>query len=144
MRRAKSARVVFDASAVVRAVVDGDPSARGWLRDAAAQRLEAAVPELLFAEVAQALTLYVRAARQSRDDATAALRVIAAIPADVATLRDLAAPALGVALERGLSAYDGCYVALAEARGATLVTADRRLATAVSRSALLPDARPPV
>ena len=39
--------------------------------------------------------------------------------------------------------YDATYVLLAEATGATLVTADRRLAGAVGSVALIPDGGPP-
>ena len=54
-----------------------------------------------------------------------------------------AADALVLAREIGLSAYDATYVPLTEATGATLVTADRRLAAAVTRAALIPGDWPP-
>jgi predicted nucleic acid-binding protein len=36
-----------------------------------------------------------------------------------------------------MSVYDACYVVIAQSLGATLVTADRRLATAVSDAELI-------
>jgi predicted nucleic acid-binding protein len=64
------------------------------------------------------------------------------LPFRVASLRSLAADALERALELGLSVYDACYVVLADAADATFVTADRRLAAAVSRAAVLPETHP--
>ena len=49
----------------------------------------------------------------------------------------LALDALSLAVDRGVSGYDAMYLALAEATDAALVTADRRLAAAATRSELL-------
>jgi predicted nucleic acid-binding protein len=51
---------------------------------------------------------------------------------------ELAGPALDAALQHGLSTYDATYLVLAEALGATLVTADRVLAGAATRAELIP------
>ena len=63
----------------------------------------------------------------------------AAVSAPFATepVGNLAAPAFHIANERGLSAYDACYVVLAETMGAPLVTADRRLASATANAVLI-------
>ena len=63
----------------------------------------------------------------------------AAVSAPFATTPagNLAAPAFHIAAERGLSAYDACYVVLAETMGATLITADRRLASATADAVLI-------
>lgn len=58
-------------------------------------------------------------------------------PIDAVSLLELAPPALEVALDRGLTPSDACYVVLAELRGATLVTADRKLAAATPNAVLL-------
>ncbi len=47
--------------------------------------------------------------------------------------RGLEQEILGVALELGLTAYDASYVVLASRHGLTLVTEDRRLASAAKR-----------
>jgi predicted nucleic acid-binding protein len=44
---------------------------------------------------------------------------------------------VGFALSSELSVYDACYAVLAEAEDAVLVTADRRLAAAVTEAELL-------
>lgn len=84
-----------------------------------------------------------RAGALRAEDARAGLRVVRELPLEVVPARELAGAALEVALARGLTAYDGCHAALAEASGAVLVTADGDLAGAVRRSALLPAAGPP-
>jgi predicted nucleic acid-binding protein len=61
----------------------------------------------------------------------------------VVSVRSLAVDALRLAREIGLSTYDATFVLLSEATGSTLVTADRRLARAVDRAALIPGDEPP-
>ena len=58
-------------------------------------------------------------------------------PIEPASLDLLAEPALAVALTRSVSVYDACYIVLAEAAGAALVTADRRLAEAAEVAILI-------
>ena len=93
--------------------------------------------------MANALLSYVRAGRLAAADADKAMRLILEVPLRVVSQRSLAGDALMLAREIGLSAYDATYVLLTEATGATLVTADRRLAAAVGRVALLPNDGPP-
>jgi predicted nucleic acid-binding protein len=100
-------------------------------------------PDLVYGEVANALLRYVRAGRLESADADEAMRLILEVPLRVVSLRSLAVDALRLAREIGLSVYDATYVLLTEATGATLVTADRRLAAAVDRVALIPNDRPP-
>jgi predicted nucleic acid-binding protein len=135
-------RVVFDASVLVRALVDRELAAAEWVEAAARRTIDVAVPALIFVEVAQAFAGYVRSGRVSRPEAVETLALVGDLPLRVHALRTLVGGALHVALERRLSVYDGCYAALAQASGATLVTADRRLAAAVDPSALLPGASP--
>ena len=60
------------------------------------------------------------------------------MPLDARPLAPLIASAFALSYDRGLSVYDGCYLALANAERATLVTADRRLAGAAQDVLLLP------
>lgn len=60
-----------------------------------------------------------------------------ALPVQRMPLRVLTTAALAVAVERGLSVYDACYVVVAEALEAPLLTADRRRADASDRSVLI-------
>lgn len=85
------------------------------------------------------LARYVRAGRLDQSDAGAGLDDVLALPLAARPSAQLAptALALALALEHGLSAYDATYLALAEATGATLVTADRVLAAAATDAVLL-------
>lgn len=87
-----------------------------------------AVPDLLFVEVASALARLTR--RGLLDDATATLLLeeLRDAPVDVHSARELVARAFELRSNAGL--HDGCYVALAEALGCPLITADGRLARA--------------
>jgi predicted nucleic acid-binding protein len=137
-------RAVFDASALVRATAaPEDAAAEEWVAALAAGQVEGLAPDLVYAEVANALCLYVRDAALSAEDADAKLRLLIELPLRIASLKSVAADALALAVERPLSVYDASYLVLAEAADAVLVTADRRLAQAAKRAALLPNARPP-
>jgi predicted nucleic acid-binding protein len=74
---------------------------------------------------------------------SAALARILRSPFDVVSMRTLLAGALEIGLQRRLSVYDACYLVAVDAFDAVLVTADRRLARAATRSALLPKVGPP-
>lgn len=102
-----------------------------------AGRVAAVVPELLYAEVANAFVLPLKKERLRLDDAIDVLEAVSRLPFDVRTNRSLFGIACGLAVESGVSAYDAHYLALAEAEDAVLVTADRTLAAASSRSVLL-------
>ena len=129
-------RAIFDASVFVRALVDREASAAQWI-DRAVGELVVSVPSLVFAEVANALAVYVRAARLSEEGALARLELALRVPQHVVEIGTLAPAALGVAISRRLSVYDACYAVLADAEDAVLVTADQRLAAAVTRAELI-------
>jgi predicted nucleic acid-binding protein len=129
-------RAIFDASVFVRALADGEPAAARWV-DRALDEIAVSVPSLVFAEVGNALAGYVRAARLPAKGALERLEFTVRVPQRVIEVGELAPSALGLALERGLSVYDACYAVLAEAEDAVLVTADGRLAAAVSRAELV-------
>jgi predicted nucleic acid-binding protein len=127
---------IFDASVFVRALVEREPRAEKWI-DRAFGDVEVGVPNLLFAEVGNALAGYVRSGVLSARAADARLEFTLRLPHAVTDVGELAPAALAVAVARGLSVYDGCYVVLAEGHDAPLVTADRRLAAVVKRAELL-------
>jgi predicted nucleic acid-binding protein len=116
--------------------VDRSPAARAWTA-----RLDRDVrghaPDLLWAEVASALRLYVQTGALTRRQAHEVLAYALGLRLSIRPLRGLAAPALDRALASDLSVYDACYVVLADALGATLVTADRTLAAAAGRAELI-------
>jgi predicted nucleic acid-binding protein len=135
--RSTAVYAVFDASVFVRTLVQREATALEWVRRAMRREVSVAVPDLVFAEIGNALSLYTRDATLTLDGAIRRVSLVIRIPLEVRELRVLIAPAVGLASSRGLSVYDACYAVLAEAEGAVLVTADRRLAAAVSRAELV-------
>jgi predicted nucleic acid-binding protein len=130
-------RAVFDASVVVRAVVARSPAATEWIRRVETGEVGAIVPELVYAECAHSLLRYVRGTALEPRIALEKIEIVNALRLEVRPLQPLVGAAFAIAVERGLSAYDGCYLALAEAEGAVLVTADRRLAAAAAEAELV-------
>ena len=126
---------VLDASAFVRAF-DGHEAATEWIRRGFVGDVELIAPELILPETASALLRYVRSGLAEVAEMVDALADLRSAVAFV-SLALLYPTAFELALERGLSAYDACYVALAESAGAVLVTADRRLAAATGRAELI-------
>lgn len=130
--------VVFDASVVLRAVVDRNEEAASWFERAAAGEVEASWPDLVFVEVANAAATMVREGRIAAAKGAGALAFAFAATVRAESTPELVFPALTLAASRSLSAYDACYVVLAHAADAALVTADRRLAAATQNAILLP------
>lgn len=122
---------VLDASAIVRGLLAG-PKHPVWARTQSA-----AAPELLLAETANALSLYVRAGRLTPLQSARALAEVLRLDIRLEPLRSLVGAALEQALRLGISVYDAFYLALAEQAEAVLVTADRRLAALATRSELV-------
>ncbi len=92
-------------------------------------------PHLLDVEVAQVLRRLVRESAVSAPRADQALQ-------DLLSLRVTRYPHLPFLpeiwrLRHNLSAYDAAYFVLAEQLGATLITRDRRLASAVARGVII-------
>ena len=81
-----------------------------------------AVPSLLFYELCNALRLNPKFdAREVKEAATSVLDMGFSIRDVTAELLERA---VDLAFARGITVYDACFLALAEAEGATLVTAD--------------------
>jgi len=117
---------VVDASVLIPALTD-EGSTAGRAADLMTTN-DLAAPELIDLEVAQALRRLVRSRVLTDARAASALNYFGSIPV-------VRAPHLPL-LERiwahrnNLSAYDAAYVALAEELETTLLTGDRRLASA--------------
>jgi predicted nucleic acid-binding protein len=131
------ASAVLDASAFVRALVERTDVARRWIGLIDSGETHGFVPDLFYAEVANALNNYVRAGYLRTEPAVEVLSRAVDLPLTSRSLRELAPAALALSLERGLTVYDAAYVALAEAADAVLITADRSFAEVVARSELL-------
>ena len=127
---------VLDASVLVRSVIRPQGAGARWVAAVSEREVEGHTATLAFTEVASALLGYVRAGSLSIANADEALAALARVPLRLHG-QELARSALGVAVELGLSAYDGTYAALAESLGAVLVTADRGLAAAFGNAELV-------
>lgn len=88
-------------------------------------------PDLLVAEVSNALARAVRTERRSLEDAQVLFGLLAASPIELHSTAPLAPVAIELAASSNLSGYDAFYAVLAAALEVPLVTADRRLAAAV-------------
>lgn len=113
--RSTDAYAVFDASVFVRATVRLERPAIEWIRRAMQGDVVVSVPELVFAEVGNALWLYARKATLTLSGAVRRVRFVRRVPLEVRATETLIEPAVGVAVSRGLTVYDACYAVLAEA-----------------------------
>lgn len=133
----RTTRAVFDSSALLRATVGRSEAARVWTERAESGAVIALTAELVWVEVAHVFRRAVRSGISTADAATRSLAWLVALPIESRPVREMAGAALNRALETGLSAYDACYLVLAEAADATLVTADARLAAAAGKAELI-------
>jgi predicted nucleic acid-binding protein len=131
-----AASVVLDASVLVRAAVDRSPAARSWTARLGGD-VRGHAPDLIWAEVASALRLYVSTKAMKRADAREILANLGRLELGTQALRELSLPAMERALRQGVTVYDACYLVLADALQATLVTADRKLAEAAAEAELI-------
>jgi predicted nucleic acid-binding protein len=99
--------------------------------------VDALAPDLIWAEVAAALRRHVRTRRLPQQLANDALVRLLRLPVAGIGLRLLAPAAAHLSQLHDMSTYDAFYLALAEASGGTLVTADRRLAALAASAAFL-------
>ena len=90
------------------------------------------VPDLFFIECANVLWKKVRRGEYSQDMARQNLADLRALGLPTTPTSELMARALEIACEHGVTAYDACYVALAEMKEAPLLTADSRLRDALT------------
>ena len=117
--------LVLDASAAVSVITAeaGSATIRAMLRDASPM-----APELILAEVANALWRKARLGALTATEAQEALPRLVELVEPLVPLHELSAQALDLALRRDHPVYDCFYVALAMRQVAPLATGDRRLA----------------
>jgi len=118
--------LVVDASVVVTALV-GTRDTGPWAEQLMEQGGLAA-PSHLLVETANVLRRLALAGQLSSDAAALAHEDLLALPVELFGYRPLARR--GWELRSAVTAYDACYVALAEALDAPLATLDQRLARA--------------
>jgi predicted nucleic acid-binding protein len=131
---------VLDASTFILGLWGEQPAAESWIERVYARSVTALAPDLVHAEVANALVLEHRVTGVPLDAVAFVLDRLLALPLSVVPLDALAASALQTAIARDLSVYDACYAVLAEANAAPLITADRKLAAACAGAELITDA----
>ncbi len=123
---------VLDASVGVKFVVAeaGHETARALLERLGHRESPVAMPEFAALEVANALWAKTRRRELTATLAREALALFLRATAGFLRVpeRLLATDALTIALHHGVTAYDGCYLALARRMGLPLVTADVKLA----------------
>ena len=116
--------IVVDASVLAPALLDdgkdGDRS-RSRLRND-----QVCAPDLIYPEVCSVFRRQARAGRADERRCALALRDLRDVPVRIAPHRPLLARAWE--LRASVTTYDALYVALAEALGCALLTADARLA----------------
>ena len=123
--------LVIDASAVAELLL-GRPAAADVERHIAAQDFALHAPQLLDIEVLSALRRVVASGESSPDRAAEAVHDLLDLPIE-RYAHEILVPRVWE-LRENFSAYDGAYLALAEAlveNGAPLLTCDRRFARAV-------------
>ena len=118
--------LVVDASIIAPAVADGGPD--GDLCRAATRGQVLVAPDLVRIEVLSVIRRHAASGALTKRQADSAIEDVLALPITVYPT----APFLRRcwALRANITAYDACYVALAEALGITLMTADAGLANA--------------
>lgn len=118
--------LVVDASVIAPAIADGGPDGDRCRSRIRGQSL--AAPDLLRLEAMSVFRRQAANGSLTSEQAADALEDLLSLPLVVYPT----APLLrrGWDLRDNVSAYDSCYVALAEALGCPLVTADKRLANA--------------
>jgi predicted nucleic acid-binding protein len=115
----------------------GEPAAHEWIRSIIDGDVRARVPDIVYLEIANSLLKYVRSGEMTSEEADEELNYVLDMPLERVSAIRLARQALGLAIARGISAYDGAYLALSLGSDAALVTADKRLADEAERSVLL-------
>jgi predicted nucleic acid-binding protein len=92
------------------------------------------VPDLFYVECANILWKYTRRFGYAPQEATEGLALLRHLNFVVIPLVTLVEPALPIAMQYGISAYDACYIALAEAYDVPLITADQRLVNSLAKT----------
>ena len=92
------------------------------------------VPDLFYVECANVLWKYVRSNLYTADQVQADLADLKDLRFKVTSTKDLITEAIQISLKYGITAYDGCYVALSQNLGVPLLTLDERLINSLASS----------
>lgn len=127
-------RCVVDANICAKLFIAEENSERA-LELFADAKIARHAPDFLFIECANVLWTKVRKGNYLAGDAVNDLQDLRAMDTVVTSAADLVVRAFELANEFDISAYDACYVALAESLGVPLVTADGKLAAKLAGTA---------
>lgn len=129
--------LVVDASAALKLLRDepGRAEVRAHLRDRILSGRPILVPALFWLEIVNVLAMRYRYPPDAIVEAVYQLERVGLATAEVGRPGVLAV--IDIVARSGLSAYDAAYLVLAESAGATLLTADARLASAAGDLAIL-------
>lgn len=122
--------VVLDTSALVRLYIPDGPlpdGAEEAIEEAAKAETVVLVPELALVEVAQVVHKKSASGLLSANEADEILGGVLELPLEVVGHRELVQLATQAARRHSLTVYDGLFLALADAKRATLITADDAL-----------------
>ena len=92
------------------------------------------IPDLFYIECANTLWKYVKAKLYTAEQVQADITDLKALRFQVTSTKDLMTQAVQIGLDYGITAYDGCYVALSQQISAPLLTLDERLVTSLASS----------
>jgi predicted nucleic acid-binding protein len=128
-------RVVVEASVAVKWLLPEELSTEA--RRLLTTEYELLAPDLLWAELGN--VLWKRHRRRELDHPTTVelLRDFSRVPLELHSTDRWAVAALELAIQHGVTVYDGLYLALAAGTGCRLVTADRRLQEVCRAGALI-------
>ena len=133
------------------AVVDASVAAKVYIAESGSEAAEALflsdtrtiAPELAIVELANVAVKRVRGGSIPRAAGARMAASALTMYDELAPCADLMARAFALAADHGLSTHDATYVALAEARGCDLVTADLRLISRAAQAGLSINVRVP-
>jgi predicted nucleic acid-binding protein len=116
---------VLDASVAAKAFFEeeGTEAAQAWL----VSGLHIIAPDFLALEMASIAAKKLRKGDIDLETATAAVDKVFNLVDEVVSVRGHVSRAAGIAMRHGVSVYDASYLAVAEAHGCCVITADARL-----------------
>jgi predicted nucleic acid-binding protein len=132
-------RCVPDASVAVKLFIDEALSERAaalFAHLAVEPAAQLSAPDLLFIECTNVLWKHTRRSGYPVDRARQAVRDLGSLAVQWYPTADLIRPALEIAIQHGITAYDASYIALARELRLPMVTADEKLARALAGTAL--------
>lgn len=129
-----SVELVIDSSVVVKWFVDEtlDDIAKAIRDEWKARRLVCYAPDLLFVEMGNIIWKKRRKGEITSADAALVIDGLQRLPWRVTSTESLLSKSYDIATQTDRTVYDSCYLALAQRLGCPFVTADDRLANAVS------------